>query len=153
MSEQSCPDRAFAPPGPFGPGGTDTWETDRWTKDPEVAEQEIRNFMAKNPTGGISTNLWKSDLPVPRTCSYCGGIHPDDAVTLLEGGWEVEATTKSYKRYLQPPGYHKQHLDVMQSLQSGSLPEFWHPRPPVKLYVSHFSPEQIDKFNATVKDA
>ena len=140
---QTCPDRAHAPPGPFGPGeNLDQWDIDRWTKDPEVADKEIREFMDKNPRGGISTNLWKSELPVPRTCSYCGGIHPEDAIMLFENGWEVESTGKDYKRYLNPPGYYNHGMR-----ESG----FWHPRPPVKLYVAHFSQDQIDRFNRAIK--
>lgn len=67
----------------------------------------------------------------PRTCSYCGGVHPDDAIRLISEGWRSGGTTKSYKRYLEPSGK-------------------WSPVPPVKLYVHHFDDEHIKRFNAAL---
>lgn len=38
-----------------------------------------------------------------RRCSYCGGIHPEDAVELVERGWMPIPTDKGYKLYLRAP--------------------------------------------------
>ena len=40
-----------------------------------------------------------------RTCSYCGSIHPDDLIKLLEehGLGIIEESTKSYKWYINIP--------------------------------------------------
>lgn len=34
------------------------------------------------------------------TCSYCGSLHPDKFFELVEAGWVVEPTDKSYKVYI-----------------------------------------------------
>lgn len=44
-----------------------------------------------------------------RTCSYCGSIHSDDLIkiaqlTLEDGRYGIEGTTKSYKFYIKQPG-------------------------------------------------
>ncbi len=36
-----------------------------------------------------------------RHCSFCGSLHPDDFVALVEKGYTVGPTDKSYKVYLQ----------------------------------------------------
>lgn len=92
----------------------------------------------------------------PRTCSYCGGAHPDDVLKLMRQDWEVEATTKGYKRYLQPPGHRARHNAIMARMRDHEdpfgpgLPETWSPVPPVKVYVQHFNDEQIRRFNEIV---
>lgn len=105
------------------------WETDRWTRGDHV--------------------VWPVGFDHPRTCSYCGGVHPDDAIALLRAGWEMEGTGKSYKRYLHPPGYHvATQLDI-DAIRSGEKvpPGVGSPVPPVKVYVWHFDQKQIDAFN------
>lgn len=80
-----------------------------------------------------TTNRWntwnESELgPMPRACSYCGGVNMDDAIVLIQlHGWKIEFTTKRYKFYLN----HKHHSGV----------------PPVKVYVDHMSPKHIREFN------
>lgn len=88
----------------------------------------------------------------PRTCSYCGGAHPDDILRLIYEGWEVEETTKAYKRYIEPPRVGTQTLEGPYCAIHESDPirvaiRNWHAVPPVKLYVQHFSDAQIEEFN------
>lgn len=37
-----------------------------------------------------------------RTCSYCGGLHPDDFIRRVQEGEEVVPTDKNYKAYVGP---------------------------------------------------
>lgn len=90
----------------------------------------------------------------PRTCSFCGSVHPEDALRLLAEGWEDEMTTKRYKGYLHPPG-HRQSIAVgMRKMREEGIkgfskrPSVSSPTPPAKFYTMHFSPEQIAKLNA-----
>lgn len=39
---------------------------------------------------------WRDD----NTCSYCGGLNPDEVIKLLEVGSEVTPTDKNYKMYI-----------------------------------------------------
>ena len=74
-----------------------------------------------------------------RTCSFCGGAHPEDVIRLLEAGWEDERTDKPYKGYLHPPGTK---LHDHRTFHRGEKV----PRPPlldtmfgqVKFYAPHF---------------
>ncbi|MBY0512749.1 MAG: hypothetical protein K2P78_02415 [Gemmataceae bacterium] len=103
---------------------------------------------------GAENDLWLWHWGPPRTCSFCGGIHPEDAIRLLTEGWEVEGTTKGYKRYLRPPGTHAKNEAIMASLRGGApaeAPAVWSPVPPVKLYVQHLTEEQIERFNAALR--
>lgn len=110
MADQvSCPRRFVA-----GATESDGWDTDRW-----------------EPRGASDTStFFPQGFQPPRTCSYCGGVHPQDALDLMQKGWRIEATDKSYKRYMHPP----------HGTREAS--------PPVKLYVMHLTPEQIDRFNS-----
>lgn len=76
---------------------------------------------------------WSSAQKPPRTCSYCGSIHPEDAITFVAAGWTVEHTTKLYKRYLHPPDPYRD------------------PLPMVKLYLQHFTLEQREQFNEVLR--
>jgi len=94
---------------------------------------------------------WPWGFKKPRTCSYCGGIHPDDALRLLKEGWEVDTTTKTYKRYMDPPGYAEYIQKFTANIRKCIdvlIPHIESPVPPVKLYVYHFSQKQIEAFNA-----
>lgn len=108
---------------------------------------------------GETNDLWLWPGDVPRTCSYCGGIHPEDAIRLVTEGWEVEATGKSYKRYLNPPGTAAKRVAVLANLRAGisqmevTADQVWGPTPPAKLYTDHLNDEQIGRFNAALKDA
>lgn len=156
MSTQTCPRRMDVGPWQRDPD-LDSWETDRWTKDRAAVEAKQKAEDEARPSGNIHrgphNDLWIDESDVPRTCSFCGGIHPDDAIALVKSGWEVEATGKNYKRYLHPKGYGKNCEAVIARIKNTELPwpEFWNPVPPVKLYTMHFNQEQIDAFNAAIK--
>lgn len=38
-----------------------------------------------------------------RHCSYCGSLHPDDFMRLIQEGWVWHATDKNYKAYIGSP--------------------------------------------------
>lgn len=179
MSEiQTCPTRM----GESGPWkreeNLDTWETDRWIVDPEVVrakhdaedargllncnENNVRfdrpaitleEYRAEWYVRGPNNDLWLWDWGPPRTCSFCGGIHPEDAMRLLGEGWEHEKA-KSYKGYLEPPGSRTRSDAFLASIKDKSrevgqgVPSVWSPTPPVKMYVAHFSDEQLARLNA-----
>lgn len=141
-----CPDRMPDPHGVFKiQPKEDQWDVDRWTPDGRVAQ-----------SGKVE---WNCASFYPRSCSYCGCIHPEDAIKLLEEGWELEATDKGYKRYLNPPGYHSKmksmlkrfdaHLDAGTPDPALSAPQkdCGSPSPPVKLYTSHVTAEQANRIN------
>lgn len=153
---QTCP-RRVRELGPWEHGqGLDRWRTDRWTTDHAAAEAERQAWLERNPNGSIgeTNGEWLWSWGPPRVCSFCGGIHPDDAIRLLEEGWELETTGKNYKRYLHPPGYHARMATILQHVretgQFGVAPSVWDPAPPVKLYVMHFTDEQLERFNAAL---
>lgn len=155
MSEEhDCPRRE---PGPwrFAPG-PDRWVTDRWT--PDKTEALRRHAEADAGLGpgtvahrGPHNDLWLWPGPVPRTCSYCGSVHPEDALRLLEEGWELELA-KSYKLYVNPPGALARLGAFLEWARAG-MPEGkqprgpWSPVPPVKLYTIHCTPEQVERLN------
>jgi hypothetical protein len=153
---QTCPDRN-AMPGPWKIGnGLDKWRTDRWSRNILVIRfwhwvDHIFDLLKNGKQThfiGKHNNEWLWKWGPPRTCSFCGGIHPEDAIRLIQDGWEIEATGKTYKRYLEPPGYHQHMADLRQTIAtSDKVPEFWSPVPPVKLYVSHFNDDQVSRFN------
>lgn len=65
-----------------------------------------------------------------RQCSFCGGIHPDDAIAIIKDGGSVGVTDKSYKRYLGRRG------------DANGM---------IKLYTMHFSPAQAAGFNEALR--
>jgi hypothetical protein len=156
--DQLCPRRAesgrYHPEGPL----LDRWDADTWVPKPDW-KPRVDTTYPKEMVGGV---VWKWPW-APRSCSFCGGLHPEDAIRLIEEGFEVEATDKSYKRYLHAPGFR---LRMMQfngyaRQDQGEIVEltteeaekharYFSAAPPLKLYVPHFSPEQIERFNAAL---
>ena len=137
-----CPRRAGIPPNPAFPDH-DKWETDRWNSP---------HYEAK----------WPEELGEhPRTCSFCGCVHPEDAIDLIKNrGWEIEPSTKCYKWYINPPGamlHHKRIMASFEGKQPGAGDDaeieaaFKAPHhvivPPVKLYGMHGTPEQLATLN------
>lgn len=52
-------------------------------------------------------------------CSYCGSIHPDELIRIMQTGCELGPTDKSYKVYVKTPDgrwgkFYFQHLDLKQ---------------------------------------
>ena len=137
VSEETltCPRRM----NEFGPWehkeGLDQWRIDRWSSFP-LYDRDI-------------TWQWPWQ---PRACSFCGGIHPDDAIRLLKEGWHVVATDKSYKRYLEPPGGRLGFEHEGRVFGAGVYVPPWGPVPPVKLYTMHMDGEQITLFNAALSE-
>lgn len=112
----------------------DTWETNRW---------------------GRPDDKWPEELGTPpRTCSFCGSVHPDDAVRLIKEGWEIGPTDKFYKWYLEVPGSTARNEAFIESLgneekmdELRALPHH-EVLPCVKFYSHHASPEQIKELNS-----
>lgn len=126
-----CPRRSEG--GPWAMVADDYWRADGW----------------------VEGDNWKISF-IPRTCSFCSGIHPEDAKKLIEMGWGVEPTTKGYKRYMHPKGYREYLNATLKSVkEKGDLPnnksDYWSPKPNVKLYVMHFDEDQRSSFNIALK--
>jgi hypothetical protein len=132
---QTCP-RRMQEPGPWEQEeGLDQWVGNHW-----------------NP---YYHSRWPGEFPKPRTCSFCGSIHPEDAINLLMLGWENEKSTKGYKGYLHPPGFHEQQKAVLTMIQEKRQdfpdPKYPDPLPPAKIYTMHFSSEQLNRLNAAIR--
>lgn len=67
-----------------------------------------------------------------RFCSFCGCLHPEDAIRLLEGGSGFDRTTKSYKGYI--------HAKEFEASRKVCL----------KFYIMHFSKDQIERLNKAI---
>ena len=108
--KQTCP-RRMNELGPWEhEEGLDKWE---------------RRRLCKDPTN-LSKRHWFKREPF-RRCSFCGGIHPEDVIRLINEGAETETTYKNYKVYLQiagVPGCHK-------------------------VYFQHFTREQLNRAEAS----
>jgi hypothetical protein len=111
--------------------------------------------------GVRDTDSFPEGFEKPRSCNFCGSVHPEDAIALLKQGWEVEAS-KPYKRYLHPPGYteymrtfldwERRHMyhEAEMGEDPGERPTFVHVTPPAKLYTMHLDKDQIARFNAAL---
>lgn len=81
----------------------------------------------KAPMNGEMT--WRTEPNGDRCCSYCGSLHPDDFLDIMqryaagEEGYHFDLTTKSYKVYARRPG-------VQNASQGG-----------IKFYGHHAVPE------------
>lgn len=157
---QTCPRRMCE----FGPWpreeGLDRWQRDRWKATKEESDAYIADFMARNPGGSTGDHQWHGPPEQqPRTCSFCGGIHPDDAIELLRLGWEVDRTDKRYKAYLNPGGSRMRDQVLINRLREraerpfAAVPSVWSPLPPVKVYLQHFDEDQVDRANAAIEAA
>lgn len=94
------------------------------------------NILPFVPHGGGTLWNWSWQ---PRCCGFCGGVHPDDAVKLVQEGWSLEGTTKGYKFYMQPPALSKYEN------------KRWSPVPPVKLYVYHLEGKHMLSINEALE--
>jgi hypothetical protein len=180
--KQTCP-RRVQEPGPWDRApGQDLWRRDRWSIDRAAVDAahdaedaaglkrhnennarvgqppvSLEEYRTKWFVRGENADLWHWSGEVPRTCSFCGGVHPEDAIRLVSDGWEVESTSKSYKRYLTPPGSALRHHAFLASLRDRSrepgegVPSVWSPTPPVKLYAMHFDADQIGRLDDAMR--
>lgn len=103
--------------------------------------------------GKRESDKWPEAFQKPRSCAYCGSVHPDDLIVLLEQGWELENSTKAYKTYWNPPGYAERMRLVLSDIHGaieGRIGDPAHvsPVPPVKGYSNHFTDEHAAKINA-----
>lgn len=153
---QTCP-RRMQDIGPWErKEGIDTWRTDRWNADTEAQRAKNAAEIAAGE-GRVHLSethgMWLWPWGPARTCSFCGGIHPEDAIRLAREGWEGQPTTKGYKWYLNPPGTEQKREAFLRSLTAPEIvaPSVWSPVPPVKLYVMHFDAAQAEAFNAELK--
>jgi len=132
LEQHYCPDHHYAIPGM---PAYDEWLVDRWSD-------------------GRESTRFPAGFAHPRTCSYCGGLHPEDTISLVEQGWELELSTKRYKAYLHPPGYHAS-LSGLFSITTDGLKQppkcEPSPVPPEKMYISHFTDEQRERLAAALE--
>lgn len=131
---------------------SDAWTWTRWSRLDRFRDWLHRNVTQRGRFFGGT--YWPKGEPKPRTCSFCGSCHPDDALALLRRGWDVEPTDKLYKRYLHPPMHRAHRRAVAEAMRrSGSDPvrtqiiSSRSPVPPVKIYVGHFTEDQIREWN------
>lgn len=90
-----------------------------------------RDEWARNRWDSIGAT-WPNGFEKPRTCSWCGGVHPGDATDLLHAGFRLEETDKDYKFYMHP-------VDGTFTI------------PPIKLYLMHFSGEEVMRADAAIR--
>lgn len=125
-----CPRRAENQHAPIRPATEDVplaeldeWPTDKWKG-------------------------WPAELGTPpRSCSYCGSVHPGDAVAMIRAGWEIEPTTKCYKWYINPPGSKLHHKRVLRNIANPPKATHATVSPMVKFYGPHGSPADLAALN------
>lgn len=151
LEPQTCPTR-LSQVGPWDRAlNEDTWRDDNWPRTKDAGEIALQEYLAQNP-GSVASNNWFRWSWMPRVCSFCGSVHPDDFFRLIREKWEIE-WAKGYKIYVHPPGYtiyirrwgaagHRNRYFNAAGDPIDPLEEvFWQPTPPVKLYLDHFSKE------------
>lgn len=91
---------------------------------------------------GKGDDSWRSEPNGDRTCSFCGSLHPDDAIKHLKryvetGGKEgrFSTTSKTYKVYVNGP-------NVKNAAEGG-----------IKFYVWHADDEQLKTLNGLIPQA
>lgn len=153
--------------------GRDRWLTTRWHWTHHAHDRAAQRFGL---LCGVET--WPTGEPQPRTCSYCGSIHPDDAVTLIMRGWDVELTANALKRHLVPPGCGRAARSVQIATRYARIDYLKHtlgldersaiarelreqraapkrreltPIPPVELHIAHFDYDQRERFNVAMR--
>lgn len=154
--------------GPWQRGlNLDRWYRDRWGT---LLGRRFKRWLHHHETWGYKLlsrvyKLLDKGIPYqggtlwewpwyPRTCSFCGGVHPADALRLVHEGWEVEWSDKGYKAYMNPPGYRAAMSRIMDATRkrepTGAKHWSWSPVPPVKLYTQHFTEQDAAEFNAAL---
>lgn len=117
---QTCPMRAYTV-GAVDGENLDHWSRARWSQ----------HYTAK----------WPGQYERPRACSFCGSLHPDDALYLLQQDWEVDqGRAKPERAILVPPGaaaHQKATLAAIQTNRLTSMGDFEFPVPPVKVSLPH----------------
>jgi len=93
---------------------------------------------------------------MPRTCSFCGGVNPEDCIKLLDAKWEVAPTDKTHKRYIEPPGAYKRYLSSTgrgsrASEVTSEVEVHYSVSPPIKWYSAHWNEAFILKANESIR--
>jgi hypothetical protein len=99
--------------------------SDRWT---ETTWSRLLNLEHKiltwgNAIGGIREVTWFHKW-VPRSCTFCGSIYPEDAIRLCSEGWTV---------------------DRVSDAKYSFFPREWIPKPQVVLFSVHVTFKQLKK--------
>jgi hypothetical protein len=76
---------------------------------------------------------WPEAVFRPRTCTYCGGLNPDDAIELIVDGWSLGMTDKTNEYQFNPP--------------AGRV------SPPAMVYLQHWSREQCQRADEVLRAA
>ena len=96
---------------------------------------------------------WEGPGEHPRTCSYCGSVHPEDVIKLIEQGWEIHPSTKSYKWYIELPGTADHQAGFLKAIGNDEYMEAEKANPfkrlssPMKLYGQHTDKDQQNRLN------
>jgi len=143
----SCPRRGEV--GPWRIEAVDYWRKNQWGT--PLSRWWERQKNSDRPLGKLierlgirkykrlGGTLWAWPWQ-PRTCSFCGSVHPRDAQRLFDEGWRLDRTSKRYKVYLEPPVGDRPYPFPGEG-RPAFLPLF-SPVPPVKLYTMHIEPGQ-----------
>lgn len=78
-----------------------------------------------------SYDVWEKRKDGHLHCSYCGSLHPETAIRLLEEGARFDRTTKSYKGYILVKG------------KNGEIDQ-------LKFYIMHFDRDQVNRLNSAI---
>lgn len=66
-------------------------------------------------------SLSQTDTPAGPGCSYCGSLHPARFMELLEQGWIVGPTDKTYKAYVMRPLGEAEQATRRQQFEDGKV--------------------------------
>lgn len=100
-------------------------DSSRTTHDNPTFNCGSRLQQRGTPPGGIVCDGWRDMPDGSRTCSYCGSLHEEDAIEIMEkyaageDGYKYDPTTKNYKLYLNRP-------DVRNASEGGIKFYGWH---------------------------
>jgi hypothetical protein len=91
---------------------------------------------------------WRTEPDGTRTCSFCGSLHEDDFIDILEHyvagdeGYHFDPSTKGYKRYAHRPG-------VSNAGQGGIKFYGWHvdPKHPDHAKRTDLHAKAVEKFS------
>lgn len=124
----------------------DLWETGRWSVWQKLRDWWL-NWTSRHYGGTYWSRSWGKP---PRSCNYCGGIHPEDMIEMMTRGWRIESTKGGSKFYLWPPGCRPWEMVCGSPSAPPWVPG---PIPPIKGYSCHFSEDKISLINRLNKQA
>lgn len=119
----ACPRRSLAPHAEE----LDYWDWTRWRL--SWLDRVILYITGRQPHA-----FWPPQEPHARVCSYCGCLHPEDALVLLSRGWTLHGQEWSRVYFLHPP--------------TGPSPD-----PPVVIEPAHFTMAQRARLRTLLKRA